>query len=93
LEKLNAKSETKAGTAPMSLEEAAKEFREFLKNLPSDLQFQPDKESGYVIFKVVNPVTQEVIRQYPPDEMVRMARRLKAAAQQGRSGIFLDKKL
>lgn len=94
LEQLNAKLESKTATAPMSLEEAVKSFREFLKNLPSDLQFRPDKESGYVIFKVVNPVTQEVIRQYPPDAIVEMARRLKAAAQhQGKSGIFLDKKL
>jgi len=93
MEQVKAKAESKAAAAPMTLDEAVKSFREFLKNLPSDLQFQPDQESGYVIFKVVNPVTQEVIRQYPPDEVVRMARNLKAAAQQGRSGIFLDKKL
>ena len=68
-------------------------MREYLKNLPSDLRFQPDKESGYVIFKVVNPVTQEVIRQYPPEDVVAMARRLNAALaadkKQG-SGILLD---
>lgn len=94
LEQTRAKAEAaKAAAAPMTLDEAVKAFREFLKNLPSDLQFQPDQESGYVIFKVVNPVTQEVIRQYPPDEVVHMAKMLKAAAQQGRSGIFLDKKL
>lgn len=93
LEQLKAQAEARQANAPVSLDEAIKAFREFLKNLPSDLQFQPDEESGYVIFKVVNPVTQEVIRQYPPDEVVRMARTLKAAAQQGRSGIFLDKKL
>jgi flagellar protein FlaG len=93
MEHVQAKAEAKAAPAPMTLDESVKAFREFLKNLPSDLQFQPDQESGYVIFKVVNPVTQEVIRQYPPDEVVRMARTLKAAVQQGRSGIFLDKKL
>jgi len=68
-------------------------MRDFLKNLPSDLQFQPDKESGYVIFKVINPVTQEVIRQYPPEEVVSMARKLNAAlaaAKKHNSGILLD---
>jgi flagellar protein FlaG len=90
---VKAKAEAKAVATPMTLDEAVKAFKDFLKNLPSDLQFQPDQESGYVIFKVVNPVTQEVIRQYPPDEVVRMAKHLKAASQQGRSGIFLDKKL
>ena len=81
-------------TEPVTVEEAAKEFRTYLKNLPSDLQFRVDKESGYVVFKVVNPVTQEVIRQYPPDEVLEMAKRLKASANQGKngSGIFLDGK-
>lgn len=71
-----------------------KAFREFLKNLPSDLQFQSDEDSGYVIFKVVNPVTKEVIRQYPPDAIVEMAKKLKALQRQGEkeSGIFLDQK-
>jgi flagellar protein FlaG len=92
LEKFQAKTGPQAGSAPMSVEDAAKAFQEYLKNLPSDLQFQPDKESGYVIFKVVNPLTHEVIRQYPPEEMVKMARYLKAAANQGKSGILLDRK-
>jgi len=76
----------------MSVEDAVKAFREFVKNFPSDLQFRPDKESGYVIIKVVNPLTQEVIRQYPPDEIVEMAKKLKAAAEKNGSGIFLDRK-
>lgn len=88
-----AKKEASAGSAPMSIEEAAKAFREYLKNLPSDLQFKPDKESGYVVFKVVNPVTGEVIRQYPPDELLKMARSINSTLHKDRSGIFLDEKL
>jgi len=83
---------TKPAASPMSVEDAVKAFREFVKNFPSDLQFRPDKESGYVIIKVVNPLTQEVIRQYPPDEIVEMAKKLKAAAEKNGSGIFLDRK-
>ena len=86
-------SQQKSEPQALSLEDSIKVMREYLKNLPSDLRFQPDKESGYVIFKVVNPVTQEVIRQYPPEDVVAMARRLNAALaadkKQG-SGILLD---
>jgi flagellar protein FlaG len=84
-----------AVSAPPTLEESVKSFREFLKNMPSDLQFQPDQESGVVIFKVINPLTREVIRQYPPDEVVAMARKLKALEEQqakSKSGIFLDQR-
>jgi uncharacterized FlaG/YvyC family protein len=86
-------SAQKAESEALSLEDSVKAMRDFLKNLPSDLQFQPDKESGYVIFKVINPVTQEVIRQYPPEEVVSMARKLNAAlaaAKKHNSGILLD---
>jgi len=86
------KSDTKE--AAPSLEESVKAFREFLKNLPSDLQFKSDQESGIVIFKIVNPVTKEVIRQFPADEIVVMARKLKVleAQNQSKSGIFLDQR-
>lgn len=86
-------SAQKAESQALSLEDSVKAMRDFLKNLPSDLQFQPDKESGYVIFKVINPVTKEVIRQYPPEEVVSMARKLNAALASKKthnSGILLD---
>jgi uncharacterized FlaG/YvyC family protein len=76
-----------------TLEEATKSFQEYLKNLPSDLQFRPDAESGIVVFKVVNPLTQEVIRQYPPEAVVEMARWIRQNAAKNGSGIFLDEKL
>ncbi len=76
-----------------SLEEAAKTFREYLKNLPSDLAFSKDEASGYVVFKLVNPVTKEVIRQYPPDEVLELARRLRQLSQKkDQPGILLDQK-
>lgn len=82
-----------SSSAP-SLEDSVKEFRAFLKNLPSDLELQTDKESGVVIYKLVNPVTKEVVRQYPSDEIVAMARKLRAMASQSqtKSGIFLDQR-
>lgn len=79
--------------APPSLDQAAESFRTYLKNLPSDLQFQKDEQTGYVVFKVVNPVTKEVIRQYPPEEVLAIARHLRQFAQRkDQPGILLDQK-
>jgi flagellar protein FlaG len=83
----------KESKAPLTVEEAAKAFQEFLKNLPSDLQFRPDQETGQIIFKVVNPLTREVIRQYPPEEMLEMARRLRSTGQNEGAGLLLDGQL
>lgn len=74
-----------------SLEDAAKSFKEYLANLPSDLQFQKDEETGTVIFRVVNPLTKEVIREFPPKEIVEMSKRLRHLSEQAeKSGILLD---
>ena len=74
----------------MTMEQAAQAFQDYLKSLPSNLQFQPDYEAGIVVFKVVNPVTQKVIRQMPPEAVVQQAITLRLAQKQGHSGILLD---
>jgi uncharacterized FlaG/YvyC family protein len=75
----------------MTMEQAAQAFQDYLKSLPSNLQFQPDWQAGIVVFKVVNPVTNKVIRQLPPEEVVEQAKNLRMAEQLGHSGILLDK--
>jgi uncharacterized FlaG/YvyC family protein len=78
---------------PPDLMKAAKEFQQYLDSLPSDLQFQPDDESGMVVFKVVHPITQKVLRRYPPEEVVEMAKALREARSKTPSGILLDHNL
>lgn len=78
---------------PPNLEESVAEMREYLKNLPTNLEVRADEETGNLIFKVVNPVTKEVIRQYPPDELVALARRMRSLANKDVSGILLDRRL
>ena len=97
--KLELSPESLAGWGPqtgpkvMNMEEAAKAFQDYLNNLPSDLEFVPDSTNGTVVFKVVNPITHKVIRQYPPEEMVEAARNLPQTSKQESPGIFLDHKL
>jgi flagellar protein FlaG len=85
-----AKAEEKP-KAQMNLDQAVRDIQEYIKNLPSDLQFRADKESGYIICKVVNPVTREILRQYPPEELIELARRLRSLGNTESSGVFLDK--
>lgn len=77
----------------MTMEEAAQAFQEYLNSLPSNLQFKPDYEAGIVVFKVVNPVTQKVIRQLPPEEVVNQVRAIRIADKREHSGILLDESL
>lgn len=93
-EEAEARSAARSPQGQVPLEEAAKAFREFLKGLPADLQYSMDDETGTVVFKVVNPVTKEVIRQYPPEELLEVARRLARLAKgDEKSGILLDRHL
>jgi len=84
------KSKEAAVSTP-TLEEATKTFKDYLKSLPSDLQFKKDEDTGTVMFKIVNPVTKEVIREFPPEEVVEMSKRLHKLAQQTqKTGILMD---
>lgn len=79
--------------SPESLEKAAERVGKFLKqSSSSDLQFQVDKDTGISFFQVIDPRTKEVIRQFPPEEVITMARKLREmASQKDASGVLLDK--
>ena len=74
----------------LSMEEAAQAYQSYLNNLPSNLEFQPNSEAGIVVFRVVNPVTQKVIRQIPPEQVVQQAIAIRNADRQNHSGILFD---
>ena len=83
-------------TAPSSstaaLQAAAQDVQKYLAKAPSELQFDVDKSSGRFLFKVVNPVTKEVIYQVPSEEVLAMARKLRQLDQpKGAAGVLVDK--
>lgn len=74
---------TPAGGAPASrtialekLESVVNQINVFLKSQSSNLEFTHDKESGLDIVKVIDGSTSEVIRQYPSEQVVRIAQDL-----------------
>ena len=73
------------------LEKAVETLTQYLEKLPSDMEVRFDKETDRYLFKLVNPVTREVVRQYPPDEFLNMVRHLRSLEKNStNSGIFLD---
>lgn len=75
-----------------SSEAAMDKVNSHLQNAGSELKFQVDKETGRTVFKVVNPKNGEVILQVPTEEMLALARNLRALdKQEGASGVLMDK--
>lgn len=80
-----------ASASGPSLEAAAKSVEAFLQRASSSLKFGVDQETGSYTFKIINPVTQETIRQVPSEEILEMARRLRALDNpKDVSGILMD---
>jgi len=59
----------------MSLEKAVEESNKMAQIMNSQIRFNIDHDTGQVIVKVINKETQEVIRQIPSEDMVKLASR------------------
>lgn len=58
------------------VEEAVKAVAEFVKPINSSIEFNLDEESGRTIVKVIDIETKDVIRQFPSEEMLSIAKAL-----------------
>lgn len=70
------------------LADAISELTDFVQNIRRDLEFSVDRDSGRIIVKVIDAQSKEVIRQIPPEEVVRMASTL----QNAKDGVILTAK-
>jgi flagellar protein FlaG len=75
-EKLPEKAEP--APTPQQIAQAVQQIQSYLNDSQRQLQFQVDADSGRTIVRVVNPETQEVIRQIPGEEMLKLARAIGA---------------
>ena len=77
------------------------EFQNFNQSIERSLQFKVDEELGVTIVRVVDKETDELIRQFPPEELINLSRRLKelnednldAISPANQSGILLQEKV
>lgn len=56
------------------LERAVSDISDYIQNISRELQFQLDDQIGGTIVTVLDPETDEIIRQIPSEETVEMAR-------------------
>jgi flagellar protein FlaG len=69
-----------------------KAINDYLQQTNSNLEFKVDKGTGITYFKIVDATTGEVIRQVPSDEILTMARKLRAlSSHKDASGVLMDK--
>lgn len=80
--------EEKQQLSPEFVSEMTKELNDLMSKLNCDLEFQYHKEVGVMSVKMVDKNTKEVIKEYPPEDMVEGM--IKA---QEWLGAFLDKKV
>jgi len=57
----------------LALQDQLSMVSEFAKKLHNELEFSTDDDSGRTIVKVINKETEEIIRQIPSDEFLRMS--------------------
>jgi flagellar protein FlaG len=71
---------------------AMEQLNSHLQQSNSELQFQVDSETGHTIYKVVNPGNGQVLLQVPSEEVLAMARNLRAMEKEmSASGVLMDK--
>jgi flagellar protein FlaG len=70
------KAEKDRDAADQVAEQIASGLNDLVQELHRELRFTVDRESGDTIIKVVDRDTDEVVRQIPSEEMVRLRKRL-----------------
>lgn len=84
------KSEEQEGNplAPEFVSEMTKELNDLMSKLNCDLEFKYHQEVGVMSVQMIDKKTKEVIKEYPPEEMVKGMIKAKDWL-----GAFLDKKV
>jgi flagellar protein FlaG len=71
---------TQPVTESSQLEKAVTKLNDYVQNLQRKLSFSVSAETGRTIIKVYDAETDELIRQIPPDETIRLADSIDASS-------------
>jgi len=66
---------------------AADTLNEFAQRVERDLHFSLHKASGKLVIQVINPNTQEMIREIPPEEILKLAEFLAQSTELTSTGV------
>lgn len=76
----------KSEASPERVTEAVNRIQSYLSESRRELEISVDQGSGRTVVRVVNPETQEVIRQIPNEEVLKLAASVRASG----GGIISD---
>ncbi|MEM7209377.1 MAG: flagellar protein FlaG [Pseudomonadota bacterium] len=68
-----------ANVEPEKLSAAVRDINDYVQRVQRTLQFSVDDDTGTTVVKVLDSETDEVIRQFPPEEALALARHLQAS--------------
>jgi len=66
---------------------AVAQLNRMLKSTQNNLQFELDQDTGKTVVRIVDAETNEIIRQFPSEEVLKLARLLEGG---GTSGLLKD---
>lgn len=59
-----------------AVDQAVQNLNDFVQNIERNLEFSVDRNNGNTVISVIDPQTEEVIRQIPPEKAVNAVRNL-----------------
>ena len=83
---------TERQSSPEQLEAAVTELAHAMQSVQRNLNFSIDDTSGQTVVKVIDSSSNEVIRQFPSEEALALARRMKESGNSELSGLLLQSK-
>ncbi len=70
-----------SGAETEQLNAAVRNINDYVQRLQRTLQFSVDDDTGTTVVKVLNAETDELIRQFPPEEALALARHLQSSQE------------
>lgn len=64
----------KTDASRQEIEDAVKSVNDFLKPINDSIRFSVDEDTGISVIKVIDVTTKDVIRQFPSEEMLTIAK-------------------
>jgi flagellar protein FlaG len=74
------------------LREAMNKVSSYMQNVQRNLNFSIDDSTGQTVVKVIDAESEEVIRQFPSEEMLALARHLSEMNGESVSGLLMQSK-
>ena len=84
----SAADDAKAAKGSGDLTQAVSQLNDHVQNIQRDLQFSINIESGNIVVKVIDAKNEQVIRQMPTEEALRLAKDLAAQETKTAFNIF-----